>query len=110
MVATTCVSVAVAHEIPAGIDRLDTFGIWSDGITHTFQMVLNGENVGTPWVDSGHVVNMTNNRRQGFVLNLGNSTSAPGPGVDNVTAYDISVTEPTDGQCFVLWRDTYHVI
>lgn len=98
------------YEVVSGINRLDTVGIWSDGITHTFQMILNDENVGTPWVDSGHVVDMTNNRRHGFILNSGNSTSSIGPGFDNVTCYDISVTEPTTGQCFVLWRDTYHVI
>ncbi len=97
------------YEIVGGFNLGDTVGIWVNPVTHTFTMQYNGVDVGTPWIDSTHIVN-TDNRRQGFILNIDNSTSNRGPGLDNLVAYDLSFSTPATGRCIVLWRDAYNVI
>lgn len=97
------------YEVDGGFQPLDTVGIWHDDTTNTYTMIRNGENIGTPWVDSEEIVN-TSNRRQGFILNLDNSILSHGPGLDDLFAYDIATEQPGQGKCLVLWRGTQNVI
>lgn len=101
-------------EIPGKIKGHETFGVWSAMDTPspgqtTFTLQWNGEDVGS-WVDTAGVVN-TANRRQGLIVNSGNTPLISGAGLDNIVAYDISVDPPEpQGQCFVMWRDAYSIM
>ena len=97
------------YHVTNGFKQFDTVGIWVNPTTHTFTMQHNGVDVGQPWIDSTHIVN-TANRRQGFILNIANSLSSHGPGIDNLVAYDIAIESPPVGRCIVLWRDAYNVL
>lgn len=96
------------YAVPNGLRLHDTFGAWFNTANSTYTLLRNGQSVAT-WADGGGTIS-AENRRQGFVLNTMNGTLKPGPGLDNVVAYDISVTQPDQGRCLVLWRDAYNVV
>jgi len=113
--------------VPNLWQETDVVGISYDDTTSTFQMHLNREPVGAPWVDSTHIVNQAN-RSQGYIFDMDGNLLSQGIGFRNLTSYDIptgSIPEPiepgeyppgppppgsTVGRAFLFWHDAWSTI
>jgi hypothetical protein len=112
-------TIHTTYIVPSpGLHTGDRVGVVYNNTDRHYQMYLNGNAIGTPWVDSGNLINDAN-MRQGFVMNCNDSITNIqfGVGFNNIVAYDASFnpTGPPDdpgdlsSRCFLYWRDTWSI-
>jgi hypothetical protein len=107
------------YHVPSpGLHTSDRVAVIYNNADRHYQIYLNGNAVGTSWIDSGNFVNDAN-MRQGFVMNVDDSITNIqfGVGVNNIVAYDANFSssgpppDPGDlsSRCFLYWRDAWSI-
>jgi hypothetical protein len=112
-------TIQYTYNVPSpGLHSGDQVACIYNNADRHYQLYLNGNAVGTPWVDSGNLIDDAN-MRQGFVMNCNDSITNIqfGVGFNNIIAYDANFnpsgppSNPNDlsSRCFLYWRDAWSI-